>query len=218
MIIAIDGPAASGKGTLARKLASSLSYDYLDTGLLYRACARLAMDLGIDASDVAGCEKIALSLAVQDLARDDLRGETVGQAASRISAVPGVRRALLDFQRTFATNPPSGIGAILDGRDIGTVICPDADVKIYLVANPMTRAKRRHAEALAKGEASDLHEIASSIRDRDAREASRTTAPMIPAEDACILHTSELTRDEVLEIAIEAVCRASRASSSRRAA
>ena len=215
MQIAIDGPAAAGKGTLARGLAAKMGYDYLDTGLLYRACARLALDAGIAVDDAGACEGIARALAPDHLLRGDLRGEEVGQAASRISALPGVRAALFDFQRNFAFNPPSGHGAVLDGRDIGTVICPEAPVKLYLLANPMTRARRRHAEALAKGEASDLDAIYASIRERDEREASRSAAPMRPADDAVIIDTSELTRAEVMDIALEAVSRGLRRKARR---
>lgn len=203
-VIALDGPAASGKGTLGRALAAELGLDYLDTGLIYRGVARLALDQGLDPSSEA-CTPLARALAPADLARDDLRTEEVGQAASRVSAIPGVRAALLEFQQHFAANPPNGVGAILDGRDIGTVVCPGADVKLWLVADPLVRARRRHAENLAKGEPSDLDAIAASIAERDHREATRATAPMRPADDAVAIDTSRLTRGEVLDMAMAAV-------------
>lgn len=167
LIIAIDGPAAAGKGTLARAISEEL---------------------------VPG-----------DLDRDDLRGEVVGQAASKVSAIPGVRNALLDFQRRFAEEPPTGVGAVLDGRDIGTVVCPDADLKLWLVADPTVRARRRHADAVAGGEAASFNAIAASIAERDAREATRSASPMHPAENAVIIDTSCLTRSEVLEMAMSAL-------------
>jgi cytidylate kinase len=218
MIIAIDGPAAAGKGTLARSIAAELGFDYLDTGLLYRAVARRVLESGAGADDAVAATSQALALSADDLARPDLRGEVVGQAASKVSAVPGVRAALLDFQRAFADMPPGGVGAVLDGRDIGTVVCPGAAVKLWVVADPAVRAKRRWAEAAARGEAVSLEAVAASIAERDAREASRATAPMRPAGDAVVVDTSWLTPGEVLEVALVAALPRLRAAAPSRPA
>ena len=185
--IAIDGPAASGKGTIARALAQRFGFHHLDTGLLYRAVGALGGD------PVAAAE----NLTAADLARPDLRTAEAGQAASRVAVIPEVRAALIDFQRRFAVQEP---GAILDGRDIGTVICPDAAVKLYVVADDATRAARRAAELGA-----DPAEMLAQIRDRDARDSARATAPLRPAPDAVLIDTTQLSIAAALEAAIAAI-------------
>lgn len=185
--IAIDGPAASGKGTIARALARHFGFAHLDTGLLYRA-------VGVKGGDPV---RVAQSLTPEDLARDDLRSAAAGQAASQVAAIPEVRAALVAFQRQFAR---SGPGAVLDGRDIGTVICPEAEVKIYVTADDEVRAGRRAAE-LGMDEATVLREL----RERDARDAARDTAPMRAAADATVLDTSAMTIDEAVAQAIALV-------------
>lgn len=201
IVIAVDGPAAAGKGTLSRALASELGLAHLDTGALYRAVARAAMDRGVDPDDHAACTVLAEELDASWTLRPDLRGEAVGRVASRVSAIPGVRAALLDFQRRFAaTHPGAPNGAVLDGRDIGTVVCPGADLKVWLVADAASRARRRHAEDPA-GES--LAAVEASIRERDEREASRAVAPMRPADDAVVINTSDIGPDEVLRRATD---------------
>jgi cytidylate kinase len=200
-VIAIDGPAAAGKGTLSRGLSARLGMDVLETGLLYRAVARLAIDAGTDTADHRAVTRLSLGLTPDDLALPSLRGETTGCVASIVSCIPGVRAALLKFQRDFAATPPRGNGAILDGRDIGTVICPNADLKLYVVADIGVRVKRRYAESMLAGELFTLAEIEDSIRARDDRESSRKSSPMKPAADALIIDTSMLNTAEVLEIA-----------------
>ncbi|WP_347266752.1 d(CMP) kinase [Paracoccus sp. (in: a-proteobacteria)] len=188
--IAIDGPAASGKGTIARALARHFGFAHLDTGLLYRAVGAMGGD------PVAA----ARALAAADLGRDDLRSAEAGQAASRVAVIPEVRAALVDFQRRFARGEP---GAVLDGRDIGTVICPEAEVKLYVTASDTVRARRRALE-LGADEAQMLREL----RERDARDAARDVAPMRPAGDALLLDTSEMTIDEAVALAIACATRA----------
>lgn len=185
--IAIDGPAASGKGTIARALADRLGFVHLDTGLLYRAVGALGGD------PVAA----ARGLDAADLQRPDLRSAEAGQAASRVAAIPEVRAALVDFQRRFARTEP---GAILDGRDIGTVICPDAAVKLYVIADDETRASRRAAELGA-----DPAAMLAQLRERDARDAARDTAPMRRADDALLLDTTRLSIAEAVAAALDAV-------------
>jgi CMP/dCMP kinase len=201
MIIAIDGPAASGKGTLARRIAAHFGYPCLDTGLLYRAVARDVMAAGEQLEDVAAATRAAKSLDPASLDDDGLRSPGVGDKASIVAKIPEVRAALLQFQRDFAHNPP---GAVLDGRDIGTVVCPDATVKIFVTADLDVRARRRHAEQLAKGEQLTLERVIDVIRGRDERDSGRKDAPMKAAPDAHILDTTSLSIDaavaEVLRI------------------
>ncbi len=188
--IAIDGPAASGKGTVARALALHFGFHHLDTGLLYRA-------VGAKGGDPV---EAARSLAAADLDRADLRSAEAGQAASRVAAIPEVRAALVAFQRSFARREP---GAVLDGRDIGTVICPMAELKLYITASDAVRAARRALELGA-----ELAQVLADLRERDARDAARDVAPMRPAEDAVLLDTSEMTIDEAVARAIACVERA----------
>lgn len=191
--VAIDGPAAAGKGTVARALAAHFGFAHLDTGLLYRATGLRTLD-GTDPVEAAK------TLKAKDLEQDDLlRTPDVAQAASRVAALPEVRAALVDFQRAFARR--SG-GAVLDGRDIGTVICPDADVKLYVTASDEIRAQRRHNELVNKGHEVTLDEVAADLRSRDARDSARATAPLKPAADAVELDTSRMSIDEAVAAAI----------------
>jgi CMP/dCMP kinase len=189
MIVAIDGPAASGKGTLARRLAEYLDLPHLDTGLLYRATARTLIEHGQNLADVRAAVAAARGLSLTDFDPRVLRGRDMGEAASIVAAIPEVRQALIDLQRDFAARPG---GAVLDGRDIGTVICPQAEVKIYVTATPETRATRRALELKAQGEAVDYPTILDEIRRRDARDASRAAAPLRLALDAVELDTTDL--------------------------
>lgn len=186
-IIAIDGPAASGKGTIARALAAHFGFHHLDTGLLYRA------------TGAKGGDPVAAARGLQpaDLARPDLRSADAGQAASRVAAIPEVRDALVDFQRRFARQEP---GAVLDGRDIGTVICPDAQVKLYVTASDQVRAARRATELGA-----DPATILAQLRDRDRRDSERATAPLRPADDAVVLDTSDLSITAAIAAALAEV-------------
>ena len=204
MIIAVDGPVAAGKGTLARALAAKLGLAYLDTGSLYRAVAAMTLAAGEAPDDEAATEAVARRLTPADLERDDLRQEAVGQAASLVAAQGRVRAALLDFQRRFAHHPPAGMkGAVLDGRDIGTVVCPDADVKLFVTASPEVRAERRYRELLARGEETIYPRVLQDLKERDARDQAREVAPLRPAEDAAILDTSELDADAALQAAMQ---------------
>lgn len=188
--IAIDGPAASGKGTIARAVAAHFGFGYLDTGLLYRAVGRQVL---------AGGDPVeaARALCESDLA-GELRTPEIAQAASRVAALPDVRAALVDFQRAFARRPE---GAVLDGRDIGTVICPDAEVKLFISASPKVRAERRWKELVAKGHDVTLDQVVADLTARDARDRERAAAPLRPAPDAVLLDTSDLNVEEAIEAA-----------------
>ncbi len=201
-VVAIDGPAAAGKGTLAAALAARLGLAYLDTGLLYRTVGKIMAVRGFDLDDGDLAGAIAAGLDPDDLKRADLRGREAGELASRVAVHPQVRAALVDFQRGFAATPP---GAVLDGRDIGTVICPDADVKIYVTASPEVRARRRTDELAAKGRDVDYARILEEVKERDARDSSRAVAPLKPADDAVLLDTSDLGPAEVLTRALAIV-------------
>ncbi len=198
--IAIDGPAAAGKGTVGRKLAAHFGFAHLDTGLLYRATGRRTLD-GI------GAVEAARSLQHSDLDAPDLRSPEVGQAASRVAAIPEVREALIDFQRAFASR--SG-GAVLDGRDIGTVICPQAEVKLYVTATDDVRAARRLHELTGVGHKITYQEVLEDLRQRDARDSARAAAPLKPAKDAILLDTSLLTIEQAVAAAIAEVERVQR--------
>ena len=202
LLIAIDGPAAAGKGTLAQSLATRLDLPYLDTGLLYRAIGKLMQIAGLDLDDAQAATVVAGRLAPEDLRRTDLRGREAGELASRVAIHPGVRAALVAFQRDFAHGPR---GAVLDGRDIGTVICPDADVKLYVTASPEVRARRRTDELLAKGRAVDYEAILAEVKARDERDSGRAEAPLRPADDAVVIDTSALGPGEVLAKALSVV-------------
>jgi cytidylate kinase len=198
LVIAIDGPAAAGKGTLARRLAAALGLRHLDTGLLYRAVGRLVLDAGADPSDPASAEAAALALRAEDLARPNLRGPEADAASSAVARHPGVRAALLEFQRRF----PGGAGAVLDGRDIGTVVFPDAPVKLFVTAHPAARARRRWEEL---GGAVELAAIEAEMRARDARDAQRGAAPLRQAADAVLLDTTTLDPDAAFEAAMQVI-------------
>ncbi|MXQ11558.1 (d)CMP kinase [Microvirga makkahensis] len=202
MIIAIDGPAASGKGTLGKRLSEHFGFAHLDTGLLYRAVARVMLDREIDLADRDAAHQVALNLDVTDLDDPRLRGAQMGEAASVISGYQPVRDALLAFQRQFAAQPP---GAVLDGRDIGTVVCPDADVKLFITAASEERARRRHLELQKRGERIVFETILEDIRRRDERDMNRSSAPLKPAADAIILDTTHLDADAAFQAALDLV-------------
>ena len=199
LVIAVDGPAASGKGTLARRLAVHFGLNHLDTGLLYRAVGLSRLQAGGSASDRDAAVRASKALDLGQLGGDPrLRDEDVGEAASVVAAMPEVRAALLEQQRRFAAKAP---GAVLDGRDIGTVVCPDADVKLFVTASAEERARRRTAELRGRGEAADYAAILADIQRRDARDSNRAAAPMLVADEAFYLDTTKLGIDEVFEIA-----------------
>lgn len=205
--IAIDGPAASGKGTLAKTLAMALTFDYLDTGTLYRAVALHALEAGFD-RDITDETHQALAKIARDLVLpitndSALRTPAIAQMASKMAVIPEVREALVETQRRFAANPPSGKGAVLDGRDIGTVILPDASLKLYIDANIEVRAQRRFLELSVKDDSISKAQVLADLTERDARDKSRDTAPLKPAEDAYLIDTSEKTAEEVLTIALD---------------
>lgn len=213
MIIAIDGPAGAGKGTLGKRLAEELGFAYLDTGLLYRAVGARLLANGGHGTGQAACrdKAVAIAQAMTTAALDDpqsLRGENVGGAASEVAAIEGVRDALFAFQRQFATRPPGGApGAILDGRDIGTVICPDADLKLYLTASVAARARRRFEELQAAGEKRIYARILEEVEERDHRDSARASAPLKPADDAVVIDTTEMDAATVYAVAMDHVHR-----------
>ena len=202
MIVAIDGPAASGKGTLAKRLAAAYGLPHLDTGLLYRATARAVLDAGDAIDDAAAAVRAATTLDPIAFEETRLRGKEMGEAASVVAAVPAVRAALLAAQRGFAARAG---GAVLDGRDIGTVICPQAEVKIFVTATPEARAKRRWRELDARGDAGDWETVLADIRRRDARDSGRASAPLRPAADAVVLDTTALDIEAAFARALEIV-------------
>ena len=202
MIIAIDGPAASGKGTLGKKLAAHYGLRHLDTGLIYRAVAKTLLDAGERLEDAPAAVAAAKELDLANLDEATLKTYVVGEAASIVSAIPGVRAALVEFQREFAAQPP---GAVLDGRDIGTVICPGADVKIYVTATPEVRAKRRAAEYRAAGRDIDEASVLADILRRDQRDSNRAASPLQQAPDAYLLDTTHLAIDPAIRAAIDIV-------------
>ena len=193
--IAIDGPAAAGKGTISRAVAAHFGFAHLDTGLLYRAVG-MRMLAGVD--PIAAAQ----ALTPDDLERGDLRGAAAGQAASKVATIPEVRAALLDFQRAFARRAG---GAVLDGRDIGTVICPEAEAKLFVTASPEVRARRRHAELCAAGGDMTYPQVLEDVHERDARDRDRSTAPLIAADDAVLIDTSAMDIDAAVAAAIAAI-------------
>lgn len=199
VVIAVDGPAASGKGTLSRRLAEHFGLPHLDTGGLYRAVATRLLRFGGDPADAEACAKAAKNLGDRDRKAPNLRAEEIGQAASVVSVHLPVRAALLAYQRTFAATPP---GAVLDGRDIGTVVCPEADGKIYLDASIEARAARRVKELRLRGAESIESRVLKEMQDRDARDRGRAVAPLIAAEDALKIDTTGLTPSEVFDRAL----------------
>ena len=202
MIIAVDGPLASGKGTIAKALARHFGLPHLDTGALYRATAVAVLDAKIDPANEAAAANAARSLDIAAIDEDRIRTAEAGAMASRVAALPGVRAALYELQRGFALQPG---GAILDGRDIGTVICPDAGVKLYVTANAETRADRRWRELAAKGDPISYETVLAQTRERDTRDTERADAPMRPAKDATLLDTSSLSIDAAIAAAIRIV-------------
>lgn len=193
--IAIDGPAAAGKGTISRAVAAHFGFAHLDTGLLYRATGRRMLD-GLDPVEAAQ------SLRPEDLEREDLRTPEVADAASKVAAIPEVRAALVDFQHAFARRAG---GAVLDGRDIGTVICPNAEVKLFVTASPEVRAERRYLELTGKGHDVTREQVLADVKERDARDSDRAAAPLKPAADAVVLDTSELSIDDAVARAIAVI-------------
>ncbi len=204
MIIAVDGPAASGKGTLARKLAQHFGLHYLDTGSLYRAVARDCLNRGFKLSDTWAVVAIARSLDPATLDDDGLREPGIGEAASIVAGIAEVRAALLDYQRVFARRPP---GAVLDGRDIGTVVCRDADAKIFVTATPEVRAERRFQERQEKGDKISYEDVLDLIKRRDERDSGRGAAPMRVARDADLLDTTDLGIEAAFNAAVGLIMR-----------
>ncbi|MFK7941353.1 MAG: (d)CMP kinase [Paracoccaceae bacterium] len=203
--VAIDGPAAAGKGTIARAVAARFGFAHLDTGLLYRAVGKRALTQGRGVIDEGVAELIAKELNEADLDETQLRTVMVARSSSRVAAMPGVRAALLDFQKAFARRDG---GAVLDGRDIGTVICPEADVKLFVTASDQARAKRRFEEVTARGERTSLEQVRMDLAARDARDAGRDTAPMKQAEDAHLLDTTDMDIDQAIAAAVEIIQKA----------
>lgn len=202
MIIAIDGPAASGKGTLAVKVAHHYGLPHLDTGLLYRAVARILTDRGIPLTDAAAARQAARNISPAVLADPRLRDRMMGEAASVVAVIPDVRNELIDYQRRFAHQPG---GAVLDGRDIGSVICPDATVKLFVTASVQERANRRHKELIARGQAADFGDILQDLRRRDERDANRANAPLKVAPDAMLIDSTSLDAAATLQRAIDII-------------
>jgi cytidylate kinase len=202
MIVAIDGPAASGKGTIARQIAAVYGLHHLDTGLLYRAVAKAVLDAGYSPDDVAKAIAAAIALDPTKFNEQSLKAQSITEAASVVAAIPEVRQALMNYQRQFATQPP---GAVLDGRDIGTVIAPGADVKLFVVASPEVRAARRVLELESRGEAATREEVLADLLRRDERDSRRTAAPLKPAPDAHLLDTTHLSIDAAFRAAVEII-------------
>ena len=202
MIITVDGPAASGKGTLAKKLAAHYGLPHLDTGLLYRGVGYLMLEGNHALDDVAAAARIAQELDLAKLDHEKLRSDAIGEAASRVAALPGVRAALLKMQQDFARQPK---GAVLDGRDTGTVIAPDADVKIFVTASPEERARRRHIELATRQTPVEYCAVISDIKKRDERDSERSIAPLKPAPDAVLLDTTQLDIEAAFRAALSIV-------------
>ena len=201
LVIAIDGPAAAGKGTLAKRLAAHFGLPHLDTGLLYRATGRRVLDAGGDPTDPATAEAAARALQPEDFSRTDLRGPAADAAAAAVASIPAVRAALLDFQRNFG----QARGAVLDGRDIGTIVFPDARIKLFVTASAEARGRRRWLELQARGEAADFDEVTAQVRLRDQQDRERAAAPLVAAVDAMLLDTTELDADATFARALELI-------------
>ena len=198
MIIAIDGPAAAGKGTLSRKIAETYRFHHLDTGLTYRATAKALLDAGLPLDKEAVAEDMARRVELAGLNRDVLSAHEIGEAASQIAIMPAVRRALVEAQRRFSQKKP---GTVLDGRDIGTVVCPEAPFKLFVTANAEVRARRRFDEIRAKGQAADFDQIFDDVKRRDERDMGRADSPLKPAQDAHLLDTSEMSIEAAFQSA-----------------
>ncbi len=188
-VIAIDGPAAAGKGTLSRRIAETYGFHHLDTGLTYRACAKALLDAGLPLDDEAQAAEMALKVDLSGLDRSVLSAHAIGEAASKVAAMPSVRRAFVEAQRAFSRRLP---GTVLDGRDIGTVVCPDATVKLYVTASAEVRAKRRFDEILAGGGTAVFEEVLADVIKRDERDMNRADSPLKPADDAHLIDTTEM--------------------------
>ncbi|MCF8469972.1 MAG: (d)CMP kinase [Parvibaculum sp.] len=209
LVIAIDGPAASGKGTLARRVAQHYGCAYLDTGSLYRAVGQAVLRAGGDPTDEKTALAAAGALDISTIDEAGIRTRQAGAAASLVAAMPPVRAAILDLQRDFAENPPGGAkGAVLDGRDIGTVVCPEADVKLFVTARPQVRAHRRWLELKGSGSEADEAQILEDIEERDRRDAERCASPMKRAEDAHLLDTSNLSIEAAFDAAVAIIDKA----------
>jgi CMP/dCMP kinase len=204
MIIAVDGPAASGKGTLARRLAEHYGLAYLDTGSLYRAVALAVLKSGKSPDGEAAAVEAAGKLDRDAIADDEIRAAGLGEAASIVAAFPAVRQRMLGLQRKIALTPP---GAVLDGRDIGTIVCPEADVKLFVTASPEVRARRRLAELTTRGEAAELDNVLQWLIERDRRDETRPVAPLKPAPDAHLLDTSDLDIEATFQAAVSIIDR-----------
>ena len=204
MIIAIDGSAASGKGTLAKRLATHLGLSHLDTGALYRAVGLQLLNAGQDPQNIKEnqCTRLCFELDIALTTSPLIRSEKVAEMASVVAAMPAVRAALLDLQRQFATTPPDPKGAILDGRDIGTVVLPHADFKFFIDADINTRAERRTKELLQAGQSVMFRDVLSDMQERDSRDRFRSAAPLRPADDAISIDTSSMDADDVLALAL----------------
>ena len=201
-IVAIDGTAAAGKGTVSKAVAAHFGFAHLDTGLLYRVVSRVALEKIGPSLDEDAVIALLTEVSEADLERDDLRTAAVAQAASKVAVIPEVRSALVDFQRKFAARAG---GAVLDGRDIGTVICPDADVKLFVTASPEVRGQRRYQELADRGENTDFDTVIEDVKARDARDSERAVAPLVPADDAISIDTSGMSIKDAIAAAIAAV-------------
>ncbi|TNM66579.1 (d)CMP kinase [Aliirhizobium smilacinae] len=197
-VIAIDGPAAAGKGTLSRQIADAYGFHHLDTGLTYRATAKALLDAGLALDDEAVAETMAREVELAGLDRDILSAHAIGEAASKIAVMPKVRRALVEAQRAFSKRQP---GTVLDGRDIGTVVCPDAPVKLYVTASADVRAKRRYDEIVGRGGVAEYADIFADVKKRDERDMGRADSPLKPADDAHLLDTSEMSIEAAFQAA-----------------
>ncbi len=214
-VVAVDGPSAAGKGTLARRLAARLGFAFLDSGLLYRAAALRLLRGGRDPGDAPAAAAAATAVEMADLGDPELRSEAIAQAASQVAAIPAVRQALLGLQRAYAARPPAIPGAIpgagaaagivIDGRDIGTVVCPDADVKIFVTASVEERARRRHKELLDRGDEAIYSRVLQDMKDRDARDSGRAASPLVPAADAIVIDSTALDADAAFAAALALV-------------
>ncbi|MND53866.1 Cytidylate kinase [compost metagenome] len=198
VVIAIDGPAAAGKGTLSRQIAETYGFHHLDTGLTYRATAKALLDAGLPLDDETVAEKMAREVELAGLDRDILSAHAIGEAASKIAVMPKVRRALVEAQQAFSMKAP---GTVLDGRDIGTVVCPDAPVKLYVTASADVRARRRYDEIIAKGGEAEYDDIFADVTKRDERDMGRADSPLKPAQDAHLLDTSKMSIEAAFQAA-----------------
>ena len=202
-VITVDGPSAAGKGTLARRLAQHFGYDFLDTGSLYRGVGLVVLRQGLDPADEKAATAAAKALKPEILSEPAIRAENTSTAASKVAAIPSVRAAILNWQRDFARNAARNSGgAVLDGRDIGTVVCPDADAKLFITASQEARAERRVKELQARGETAIYARVLQDMQERDARDQGRSISPTKPATDALVIDTSDLTADQVFERAL----------------